>query len=90
MVTARVAELPRHFCVVLFLIPLQEGFLLGAFVAPAGHVPKRSAAWIYAVLFLLSAESSFKNGRVELSENKTARTQSHDLSEDMFVGQDAG
>lgn len=90
MVTARVAELPRHFCVVLFLIPLQEGFLLGAFVATAGHVPKRSAAWIYAVLFLLSAESSFKNGRVELSENKTARTQSHNLSEDMFVGQDAG
>lgn len=90
MVTARVAELPRHFCVVLFLIPLQEGFLLGAFVATAGHMPKRSAAWIYAVLFLLSAESSFKNGRVELSENKTARTQSHDLSEDMFVGQDAG
>lgn len=90
MVTARVAELPRHFCVVLFLIPLQEGFLLGAFVATAGHVPKRSAAWIYVVLFLLSVESSFKNGRVELSENKTTRTQSHDLSEDMFVGQDAG
>lgn len=84
------AELPRHFCVVLFFLPLHEVFLPGAFVATAGHVPERSAAWIYAVLFLLSAESSFKNGRAELSENKTARTQSHDLSEDMFVGRDAG
>lgn len=84
VVTGRMAELPRHFCG--FFFPSMKSSSCGHCWSRA----KRSAAWIYAFFFLLSAESSFKNGRVELSENKTARTQSHDLSEDKFVGRDAG